>query len=256
MAKRVTDIQTSSLSLQSNLTTKGASLMYIGGKLLRFGFFYWLLTRLSSQIQQVAGYSFNQLIIFFLIYNLLDMLGQMFFRGIYFFRDDVVTGRFDLMLIKPLNTLFQIMTKRTDFLDLPLLGLVIALLIFKSHPVDLITVIMLVLSLSPSFILILSAHIMVACIGVITTEVDHTIMIWRDLCSMARVPTDIYVTLIKIFLTIIVPITLAITFPAKVLLQALSWPLVILTLVISIFYYLACLKFWQYALKQYSSASS
>ena len=107
-----------------------------------------------------------------------------------------------------------------------------------------------------SLIVITSIHIFVASLGIITTEVDHTIMIYRDLSSMARFPIDIYTDNIRALLTFAIPIALAFTFPAKAILGLLSFPTVIISLLASCAIFWLSLKFWHYAINQYSSASS
>src|SRR3990170_6019078 len=109
------------LSFESVLENRLGVAFFISGKIVRFIFFIFFLVIINRQVQQIAGYSLNQMITFFLMFNLLDLFGQLFFRGIYWFRDQVVTGEFDFKLTKPVSPLFQALTRHTDILDLPLL---------------------------------------------------------------------------------------------------------------------------------------
>jgi ABC-2 type transport system permease protein len=249
-------IKSSQMTLQALLATRLASFFFIIGKFGRFFLFIWFLLVIKDKIQHVAGYSIDQLILFFLIFNFFDLFGQLFYRGIYWFRSEIVSGTFDFRLVKPISPLFQILTRHTDFLDIPLLTLVIIGLIIKfptTHPYDLL--IFFILSLS-AIIIITAIHIAVASIGVITTEVDHTIWVFRDLASMARVPIDIYVEFIRTFLTYIIPIALVYTFPAKALYRLLSPLTIVATLIGALVFYFLSLLFWRHALTKYSSASS
>lgn len=230
--------------------------MFIIGKFGRFFLFIWFLWILKDKIQLVAGYSIDQLITFFLIYNFFDLFGQLFYRGIYWFRSEIVSGTFDYRLVKPISSLFQILTRHTDFLDIPLLVLVVIALIKRvsfTHPTSLLIFIFLSLA---AIIVLTAIHIIVASIGVITTEVDHTIWIFRDLSAMARVPIDIYVEFIRNILTFIIPIALIFTFPAKAIYGLLSVKVIIFSLLGSLVFYLLSLRFWRFALTKYSSASS
>jgi len=249
-------LKTAGLSFQSLTATRGASLMFIAGKLIRFFFFIWFLIILENQIQKVAGYTLNQLIIFFLVFNLFDLFGQLFFRGIYWFREDVVSGNFDFNLIKPINPLVQILTVHTDFLDLPLFLIVIGVLGKYMVTLPVANLFAFALVSISGMILVTAFHIFVAALGVITTEVDHTIMVYRDLTAMARVPVDIYTDAIRALLTFVIPIALIFTFPAKALLALLSINWIIFSLIVSSIVFWLSLKLWRYALTQYSSASS
>lgn len=249
-------LKSSELTLQSLLSTRLSSIMFIIGKFGRFFLFIWFLWILKDKIQLVAGYSIDQLITFFLIYNFFDLFGQLFYRGIYWFRSEIVSGTFDYRLVKPISSLFQILTRHTDFLDIPLLVLVVIALIKRvsfTHPTSLLIFIFLSLA---AIIVLTAIHIIVASIGVITTEVDHTIWIFRDLSAMARVPIDIYVEFIRNILTFIIPIALIFTFPAKAIYGLLSVKVIIFSLLGSLVFYLLSLRFWRFALTKYSSASS
>lgn len=249
-------INSATLSVQANLEQRGGALMFIIGKFIRFGFFLTLLVLIADRVDQVSGYSLHQLVIFFLFFNFFDMTGQIFFRGIYWFRQQVVSGEFDFRLLKPINPLFQALTRQTDILDFPLLFIILAYLSIQALDQPLLNLIAFVVMAISGLIIVTAIHIFVAALGVITTEVDHTIMIYRDLSSMARVPTDIYALPVRLFITLIVPIGIAFTIPAKAFLGLLSTPLLLFSLFISTVFFYLSLRFWRYALTQYSSASS
>jgi len=249
-------LKSSELTLQSLLSTRLSSVMFIIGKFGRFFLFIWFLWVLKDKIQLVAGYSIDQLITFFLIYNFFDLVGSLFYRGIYWFRNEIISGTFDYRLVKPLSALFQILTRHTDFLDIPLL-IVIMIALSKRlaiiNPYDLLIFSIFCLI---AILVITAVHIFIAAIGVITTEVDHTVWIFRDLSAMAKVPIDIYVEFIRTILTFIIPVALIFTFPAKAIYGLLSIKVIILSLLGSILFYLLSLRFWRFALTKYSSASS
>ncbi len=230
--------------------------MFITGKIIRFFFYLILLIVVLRQVKNLAGYDLNQIIIFFLVFEVIDIVGQLFFRGIYFFRNEVITGHFDLTLVKPANALFQVLTAQTDLLDMPILIIVFYLFTKLNLHLTLANLLLFLLIFVCGFLIITAIHIIVASIGVITTEVDHVIWIYRDLSLMSRVPVDIYLSSVRMFLTFIIPMAIIFNFPVKALMGILSWQTVLLTLVTSTVWFLASLKFWRFALTQYSSASS
>jgi ABC-2 type transport system permease protein len=159
-------------------------------------------------------------------------------------------------LLKPLNPLFQVLVSHTDWLDIPPLILTIVFLVIKLPAIGMTELLTFIFMGIIAMVLVTAIHIFVAAIGVLTTEVDHAIWIYRDLSQMARFPVDIYAEGVKFFLNFIVPIGLIFTVPAKALFGVLSIQWIILTLAFAAVFYLMILKFWNYALKQYSSASS
>lgn len=248
--------KTTIYSFQAHLTTRGAISMYFAGKLIRFFFFIWLLYIVGGKTQNIAGYSLDQMVTFFLIFNLFDITGQVLFRGIYYLRSEIISGALDFKLTKPLNILFQVLTRQTDLLDLPLVFIILWLLWKQNLMIDLNKALLFGAMSLASLMLVITIHTIIAAIGIITTEVDNTIMIYRDLSIMARVPVDIYIGPIRALLTFVIPIAVIMTFPAKVLLGLLAWQGAILSLLFSGILLWASLRFWKYALTQYSSASS
>ncbi len=248
--------KTALLSVQATFANRLGALLFTLGKILRFVLFIAFLMILNSQIKLIGGYTLSQMMIFFLIFNLFDLFGQVFFRGIYWFRNQVISGEFDGRLVKPINPLFQALTNHTDILDVLLLIIVVAYLFNQITNISQPDWISFTAIAIAGMITITAIHIAVAGMGVITTEVDHTIMIYRDVSQMARFPIDIYTDAIRALLTFVIPVALAFTFPAKALLGLLSPITVIVSLIASFVFFWLSLKFWHYALTQYSSASS
>lgn len=244
------------MALQSVMATRLASILFLAGKLARISFWLVFLMTLKDKIYLLSGYTLDQLIVFFLIFNVFDLLGQIFYRGIYWFRNEILTGNFDFTLLKPLNPLFQVLCNHTDWLDLPPLVLTVFFLVIKLPTVSGDELLVFIFMSLMAMMLITAIHIFVAAIGILTTEVDHAIWIFRNLSMMARFPVDIYIEGVRFFLNFIVPIGLIFTVPAKAIIGLLSWQWVVLTLFFTGGFYAVMIKFWQYALKKYSSASS
>ena len=246
----------SAMALQSVMATRLASFLFLSGKLIRIGFWLVFLLAIKDKIQLLAGYDIDQLIVFFLIYNVFDLLGQIFYRGIYWYRNEILTGNFDFTLLKPLNPLFQVLVSHTDWLDIPALVITVIFLIIKLPAVSPVELLAFMLMGIVAMVLITAVHIFVAAIGVLTTEVDQAIWIFRDLSQAARFPVDIYIEGVRFFLNFVVPIGLIFTIPAKALFGVLSWEWAMVTIVFTVVFYWLIIKFWHYALKKYSSASS
>jgi len=66
-------LKTSELTFESLIADKLSSTLFISGKLLRFGFMLGFLLAIKEKIKLVSGYNIDQLVIFFLIYNLLTL---------------------------------------------------------------------------------------------------------------------------------------------------------------------------------------
>lgn len=233
--------------------------MFLFGKLLRFGFFTIFLFALFAKTSDIGGYTRYQMVFFFLTFNLLDTTAQLFYREVYRFRPMVVSGDFDLVLTKPMSALFRVLAGGADPLDLYMLFLYAGLLVYVIMQLGAVTAVgvMAYLALLVNGLIIATGfHILVLALAIVTTEVDHAIMIYRDLTMMGRVPTDIYHQPIRAILTFVLPVGLMMTVPAKAFLGLLSPWTVALSLVLGFLFFVLCLKAWRYALTRYSSASS
>lgn len=240
------------------LSRLGASI-FILGKVIRFVFFLFFVVLLASKTKTIAGYSLWQVILFFATYNLVDTTAQFFFREVYRFREYVVRGFFDYILTKPISVLFRSLFGGSDILDLSTLSLSILFVIFSASKIGLISIenIILYIIFIINALLIASAfHIAVLAVGILTTEVDNTIMLYRDLTLMGRLPIDIYREPFRDILTFVIPVGIMMTFPAKVLMGILSFDFIIVSLLIGMVLFFASLILWKTSLKYYASASS
>lgn len=246
-------------SFSISLTSRFGAVFFFLGKILRFVFFLLFLFLLAGKTRTIAGYNLWQAVFFFLTFNLVDLTSQLFFREVYRFRAMVVTGNFDLVLAKPINPLFRILAGGADILDFLTLFPILFFLVFAASKMGGITVFGVVLYLllyANALILAVALHTIVASVGVLTTEVDNTIMLYRDISNMARIPVDIYQQPIQAFLTFVVPVGIMITFPAKALMNLLSPQLILIPFLLGGTIFWLSLRFWHFALRRYSSASS
>lgn len=246
-------------SFQQTLSNRALVLIFMTGKSLRVVLFTIFLIFLFNGAKSIAGYNRDQIIFFYLTFNLIDTLAQFLFREVYRFRQLVVTGNLDFILLKPVNPLIRVLLGGGDVLDLMMLLVITLITIWfgYTHISSYFMHWLLFAGLIVNGLLIAAAlHILVLGIGIITTTVDHLIMVYRDLSSMLRIPVDLYIEPIRAILTFLIPLGIMLTFPAKVLMGLLSPTLILLSLFVAAVSLVLSLKFWGYSLKQYSSASS
>lgn len=231
---------------------------FLFGKILRFGLFVAFLYFLVKGAESLAGYTINQTIFFFLTFSVVDILGQFLYREVYRFRPLIVSGDLDLILAKPMSTLFRVLMGGADVIDLVTIPPLIAAVIYVGNllnPSTLQTTYYILLILNG--ILIATAfHIAVLSLGILTTEIDHTIMIYRDLSNLGRLPIDIYKQPLRGVLTYFVPVGIMITLPAKVLMGLVTPVGALLSFALGIGLFLLSTRFWNFAIKHYTSASS
>ncbi len=242
-----------------SLTNRFNASLFLLGKILRFVFFAGFLLALFARTQFLSHYSVLQMMFVFLTFNFIDTVTQLFFREVYRFRPMVVSGDFDLVLVKPINPLFRALAGGADPLDLFMLIPYIGSLCYvaiRLGNLNVVHISLYLLLLMNGFFIATGFHILVLALAIITTEIDHTIMIYRDLTSMGRLPVDIYQEPLRSIITFIIPIGVMVTFPVKAFLGLLSPMSALLSLGLGIVFLLLCLRVWKYSLRQYTSASS
>lgn len=240
------------------LSNKFGASVFLTGKVLRFLFFVGFVYFLLKGANNIAGYGINQTIFFFLTFNFIDIVGQFFYREVYRFRPLVVSGNFDLVLAKPISPLFRSLMGGADILDLITIPPLVIAIYFVGKAFDpTLWEIFLYLFLLLNGLLIATAfHIAVLSFGIMTMEIDHTIMIYRDLTNLGRFPIDIYQEPIRGILTYFIPVGIMITLPAKSLMGLVSFSGVAISVLVGIVAFFVSLRFWSFALTKYTSASS
>lgn len=245
-------------SFQTALISHAGAVIFIFAKFLRFILFLLIVILVVTKTKTLAGYTLTESLIFFLTFNVIDTVTQLMFRDVYRFRPKIVSGDFDLILANPLNPLFRILLGGADPLDLVMLVPYVALLIFLIQQIAFTAVglFVYVLLVINAFFIATAFHVSVLALGILTTEIDHAIMIYRDIESMARFPIDIYREPLRGVITFIIPVGIMMTFPPKALFGELGLRLTLIAFFIGGGFLLLSLKLWQFALTQYTSASS
>ena len=239
------------------VTTQGriGVIIFTLGKIIRFVFMFLLLFFIFSKTRVLKGYTFQEAALFYMVFNLVDTLSQILFREVYRFRSLVVSGSLDTILLKPYHPFLRILLGGVDILDIILLIPYTILAIFFALKGTIIFVNFmgfLILFLNAIWIAT-SFHILVLAFGVLTTEVDHTILIYRDMTSLGRFPMAIYKEPINSIFTFIIPVGIMTSFPPQALLGTLSPGGYIVSFVISSILFYCALSLWNYALKRYQS---
>ena len=230
------------------------------GKILRFALLISFIYFLVGRTKTIAGYSLNQTMVFFLTFAVIDNASQIFFREVYRFRPLVISGELDTILVKPYHPFLRILIGGVDILDatlmLPYLFILMYFVFQNSSSITVMSVFLYITLAINGFVIETAFHIMVLALGILTSEVDHTIMIYRDLTRVATVPIDVYREPVRFLFSFVLPIGVMMSFPAKALYNALSIPFIGISFCIGGLSLWGALKLWEHALRVYQSASS
>lgn len=252
-------IKLTGASFQNFFVSRIGAILFLFGKVLRFVFFFLFLVLLVSKTQVFAGYNLWQVILFYLTFNFVDSATQMVFREVYRFRQQVVSGNFDLILMKPVNSLFRVLFGGADLLDMITLLPFIIFVGIAAYNIPGLTfmgVITYILLVANALWIAMSFHIMVLALAILTTEIDHAIMIYRDFTGMGKLPVDIYGEPLRSFVTFVIPVGIMMTYPAKAMMGLLNISGVVFAVFLGAAFFSLSIILWRYALRRYTSASS
>ncbi len=252
-------VRTASMAMQAQLTYRLGSFGFLLGKMIRLLFFFAFVVAIFSHVESVAGYSLVETALFFLTYNVVDMLAQIFFRGVYGARRTVSEGDFDFYLVQPCSPLFRMTCSTVDFLDILTLVPVLVMvgMVFARLPVLPWTrYAAYVLLIANGVALIFAIHVFVAGLAVRTQELENAIWIYRDVMFMGKFPVDVYARPVRAALTFAIPIAVMTTFPAKALLGLLSPAWAAYAVALSAVSVALAAAWWRGSVARYTSSSS
>ncbi len=245
-------------ALQETFINRGANILFFLGKSVRLFLAVIFLLMIKNTITQFSGYSVDQIVIFFLTYNLIDTMTQTIFRGVYMFANQVRRGEFDFTLTKPVNALFISLFGTPDINDTVFLVPTLAVTSWLVMGLDLVfepTQVLWYLILFGNGILIGAAfHILALVVGLVTSEVDGVMWLYRDLSRLAQFPVTIYLAPIRWALFFLLPFGMMVTIPAQALLGIPLSYSATLAIAIGLGLLGLSLMAWKYALRVYSSA--
>jgi ABC-2 type transport system permease protein len=245
-------------ALSEAFINRWTNLLFLSGKIVRFGMLLFFLFLIKNSVSTFVGYTTDQVVVFFITYQFLDTLAQVFYRGVYSFSWQVKSGELDFYLSKPIQPLFRILTGKPDFIDviffipstLLSMYLIRDFLAHASVP----NLFLYCLLLFNGFLIATGFHILILALGVLTTEVNNAVMLYRDINVMSRFPITIYQEPLRSILLFAVPVGLMNTIPAQVLMNTQPNVQVWLTATIGICFFFFSLRLWAWSIKKYTGA--
>lgn len=242
------------------MNTRVSFASYLAGKIIRFGFYLLFLFSLIGESNILAGYNKFEVLVFFLTFNFIDIGAQILFRGTYNIGHILVKqGKFDYVLLKPFNPLLHSLSNIVDFIDLATLLVLIPFLgwaIGQLDEIGQIGLVLYALLLLNGLVIAAAFHILAGAVAILTFESHHVMFVYRNLTDMLRFPIDIYPQALQLVMITVVPVGIMIAFPVKALLGLLTPQLIWSAFLVSAVALWLSLKTWNWAVKQYQSASS
>lgn len=173
--------------------------------------------------------------------------------------EKVRKGDLDLLLAKPVNSQFMITLQKANTAIIGNLVLGTSWLIYSLHGLEnfnYLKLLWLIMLIPCSLVVIYSMRFIFSATAVIFTRSENLQFLWWQIYRLGMRPDSMYNPFMKWILLSVVPVGVIVSIPARALLDPpnyyyLFWPLILVP------FLLYCTnRFWKFALKFYSSASS
>lgn len=214
-------------------------------------------------IDKLSGWTFDQALIIVASYMLIEglMWGSCaYLGGIY---KSIYTGSLDYILVKPKDAQFLVTIWRGDPEDWFRVMFAAAVFIYAVRQMH-FTAMQFLHNFGWYTVLIISGFLMLYSITLIvksilfwTIEATSIWQIVENFTRMSQYPTDIfYHKFIQIFFSTVIPLAFMATIPAKILLFGPNYKMIFASILLAITFLFISRKFWLFALRHYTSASS
>lgn len=218
---------------------------------------YFLFDRFGN----IKGYTFEDVVICYVISYLGFSISECFFRGFDNFNSIISNGEFDRILVRPVSIMLQVLGTKIEFTKVGRAGLAfivfILLLCYEPYLLVLDKFITILLMLMGSFIIFSSLHILKAGLTFFTIESLEIMNIFTDGGrELSQYPLNIYKKWVLNFFTYILPLAMVNYYPLLYVIGRSDNKLYILSPLISLFFILPCYLVWKIGVKKYKSVGS
>ncbi len=213
-----------------------------------------------QRVKSLAGWSHDEFLLLLGVYLLVKGIFEASIKkGFDRLPRHIQNGSFDKKLSQPANVLFQTSFNRFDLDDLSQIILAILVIYASSKSLVLVInplpflgfVLMLISGLTilyANYLLLMSTSF-----WLVRQELQE---VYVNLLQMGRIPLDIYDKRAQVLLTFVIPLAFLVMFPAKSLLGTLPPIYYLVAPAFAVFNLYISIRFWHFALRHYSSASS
>ena len=216
---------------------------------------------LFMRFDSVGGFSYEEVLICFAVMILSFSMAELFGRGFDKFPAILGNGNFDRILVRPRNTVFQVLASQMDFSRLGRFVQAVLILIYAlprsgiDWTID--KIFTFILMIICAVILFFALFVMYAAFSFFTIEGLEFMHVLTDGSrEHGRLPFGVYGDGVLKFLTYVVPLALVQYYPLLYLIGREENFLYALMPLLSLLFLVPCYLFFRYGLKKYRSTGS
>jgi ABC-2 type transport system permease protein len=238
-------------------------LLIISGVLLQMVMSLLFLNIIFSFVNNIAGWTYNQALLIVASYMMVEGLNWALFAELAGIGQAIKLGTLDNLITRPMSTQFLISVWRADPEDWGRVITAVLIFIYAVPGLGLgfsqmavngffyFFMIFFALAITYSITLIFKS------LAFWFTDTNSLWMLVNQTIRVSQYPTDIFFhRAVRIIFSTVLPLAFMATIPAKIFLYGFNFWLIASSILLAAIFFFGSRKFWQYALRHYSSASS
>ncbi len=209
----------------------------------------------------IGGWTFEQALIIQGIYTILNGITNTWFNpNLTEIVKHIREGTLDFVLLKPIDSQFFISFKKINpsgFLEI-LLGFFLLFFCIRINQINmnLSFLTLSLITISCSICILYSLWFFISTTTIWFVKTWNAIEVLRSFLYIGRFPLNSFSFSLRVFFSIIIPIAFITTIPSEVFLGLSQFWKILLEVIVAIVFLITSRRFWLFALKFYSSASS
>lgn len=234
--------------------------------LLMIAQFVWYFTQIVlfevifRHTQYIGDWKLEQMRVFIFLALFVDSIYMILWDSNFVkFNDDVRKGNLDLLLTKPINSMFMLSSQKLSTTHFPCFFITAAGLVWACGNIpdfQWLNLLWLLLLVPSGLSVIFCGRFALNATAILLTRADFLQYVWYSLFRLGLRPDAIYAGVLRFVLIFCLPFAMIASVPARFLLEPVNWGFVVWAIIMPVVLFTLLNKYWKYCLKNYSSASS
>lgn len=249
------------IQLKSDLEYRKSFIISIISKTASSIFSFISILFLFEKFESVEGYSFQDVLICFVMAFLGFSIAECFFRSFDHFDRLIANGEFDRILVRPKNIILQVLGSEIEFdrIGRSLVAIIVFIILLIKNPellqIDkLFTLLFMIIC---TIVIYSALFVLKAGIIFFTTQGLEIMNIFTDGArDLTQYPLDIYHEWVRKFFTYILPLAFVNYYPLLYVIGRTNNKWYMITPFVALLFVIPCYIVWKLGLKRYKSIGS
>lgn len=250
-----------SIQVKALLEYKKSFTFSIIGQIISSFFSLLSIYFLFDKFGNIEGFTFNNILICFVVAYVGFSVSECFFRGFDHFEKMISNGEFDRILTRPRGLMFQVLASKIEFEKMgrtvSAIIVLILLLITKNELIRLDRIFTIITMIGGSIVIYSSLYVLKGGICFFTTQSLEIMNIFSDGSrDLTQYPLSIYHKYVQKFFTYILPLAFVNYFPLLYVIGRTQNKLYMLSPIVSVVFVIPCYIVWRTGVRKYKSTGS